>query len=50
MTRAALPAIDSGKLALVEAYCADAEKLLQAHRLAEARKTAQQALRLAPRP
>jgi len=49
VTRAALPAIDPGKLALIQAYCADAEKLLQAHRLPEARKTAQQALRLAPR-
>jgi Flp pilus assembly protein TadD len=49
VTRAAVPAIDPGKLALVQACCADAEKLLQAHRLPEARRTVQQALRLAPR-
>jgi tetratricopeptide (TPR) repeat protein len=50
VTRAsASPAGDPAKLALVQAYCADAERLLLAHRLAEARKTVQQALRLAPR-
>ncbi len=41
-------AIDPGKLALVKAYCADAEKLLLQDRFHEARKVVQQALRLAP--
>jgi tetratricopeptide (TPR) repeat protein len=41
-------AIDPGKLALVKAYCADAEKLLLEDRFHEARKVVQQALRLAP--
>ena len=40
--------IDPGKLALVKAYCADAEKLLLQDRFHEARKVVQQALRLAP--
>ncbi len=40
--------IDPGKLALVKAYCADAEKLLLEDRFHEARKVVQQALRLAP--
>ena len=48
--RPAAPAkpIDAGKLALVMAYCADAEKLLLQDRFHEARKVVQQALRLAP--
>lgn len=50
MTRAgAGPALDPAKLAVVQAYCADAEKLLLAHRLPEARRIVQQALRIAPR-
>jgi tetratricopeptide (TPR) repeat protein len=44
----AVKPIDPGKLALVQAYCADAEKLLLQDRFHEARKVVQQALRLAP--
>jgi len=40
--------LDPGKLTLVKAYCADAEKLLLEDRFHEARKVVQQALRLAP--
>ncbi len=40
--------MDPGKLALVKAYSADAEKLLLEDRFHEARKVVQQALRLAP--
>jgi len=40
--------MDPGKRTLVEAYCADAEKLLLQDRFHEARKVVQQALRLAP--
>ena len=40
--------MDPGKLALVKAYCTDAEKLLLQDRFHEARKVVQQALRLAP--
>src|SRR6185369_15789191 len=40
--------LDPGKLTLVKAYCADAEKLLLEYRFHEARKVVQQALRLAP--
>ena len=40
--------LDRGKLSLVEAYCADAEKLLLEDRFHEARKVVQQALRLMP--
>jgi len=40
--------LDPGKLALINAYCADAEKLLLQDRFHEARKVVQQALRLAP--
>ena len=48
MSAAPAKPLDRGKQALVMAYCIDAEKLLLAHRLPEARKTVQQALRLAP--
>ncbi|HZT17873.1 MAG TPA: sulfotransferase [Dongiaceae bacterium] len=41
-------AADPGRLALVKAYCADAEKLLLEDRFHEARKVVQQALRLMP--
>ena len=46
--RPAAPArpMDPGKRTLVEAYCADAEKLLLEDRFHEARKVVQQALRL----
>ena len=45
---AAAKPLDPGKLSLVNAYCADAEKLLLEDRFHEARKVVQQALRLAP--
>ncbi len=40
--------LDPGKLGLVKAYCADAEKLLLEDRFHEARKVVGEALRLAP--
>ena len=46
--RPAAKPLDPGRLALVNAYCADAEKLLLEDRFHEARKVVQQALRLAP--
>jgi tetratricopeptide (TPR) repeat protein len=48
MTAAPAKPLDRGKQALVQAYCADAEKLLLEDRFHEARKVVQQALRLAP--
>ena len=47
-SRPAAKPLDPGRLALVSAYCADAEKLLLEDRFHEARKVVQQALRLAP--
>ena len=48
MTAAPSKPLDRGKLSLVMAYCADAEKLLLEDRFHDARKVVQQALRLAP--
>lgn len=48
MTASAAKPLDRGKLSLVQAYCADAEKLLLEDRFHDARKVVQQALRLAP--
>jgi tetratricopeptide (TPR) repeat protein len=48
MTAAPAKPLDRGKLSLVMAYCADAEKLLLEDRFHDARKVVQQALRLAP--
>src|SRR6266436_6184480 len=52
MTRSRPPApiesFNPGKLSLVKAYCADAEKLLLEDRFHEARKGVREALRLAP--